>query len=108
MNDIQTAEAIELMARFAQRTGLEPPGTPRRYLWTDAFAVTTFLGLGRSTGERRYGELALHLVEQVHEALAPPPCDPIHPTARGLRIGKGLPERRPEEPFNERLEWERD
>ena len=31
-----------------------------------------------------------------------------HPTSGGLRIGKPLPERRPEEPFDERLEWERD
>ena len=31
-----------------------------------------------------------------------------HPTRGGLRIGKPLPERRPEEPFDEQLEWERD
>ena len=31
-----------------------------------------------------------------------------HPTRGGLRIGKRLPERRPDEPFDERLEWDRD
>jgi hypothetical protein len=31
-----------------------------------------------------------------------------HPTLGGLRIGKRLPERRPEEPYNERLEWDQD
>ncbi len=32
----------------------------------------------------------------------------IHPTAGGLRIGKPLPERRPGEAFDDRLEWDRD
>jgi hypothetical protein len=32
----------------------------------------------------------------------------LHPTRGGLRIGKRLPERRRDEPFDERLEWERD
>jgi len=31
-----------------------------------------------------------------------------HPTVGGLRIGKPLPERRPDELFDETLEWERD
>jgi len=31
-----------------------------------------------------------------------------HPTAGGLRIGKPLPERRLDEPFDDRLEWDRD
>ena len=31
-----------------------------------------------------------------------------HPTAGGLRIGKSLKERGPQEPFDERLEWDRD
>jgi hypothetical protein len=30
-----------------------------------------------------------------------------HPTQGGLRIGKALPERRVDEPFDEQLEWER-
>jgi hypothetical protein len=32
----------------------------------------------------------------------------IHPTIGGLRIGKEMNERRPEEPFDETLEWDRD
>src|SRR5262249_35733185 len=31
-----------------------------------------------------------------------------HPTRGGLRIGKKLPERRADEPFDDRLEWDRD
>ena len=31
-----------------------------------------------------------------------------HPTQGGLRIGKRLPERRPGDPFDEQLEWDRD
>ncbi|NIP82422.1 MAG: hypothetical protein GWM90_25640, partial [Gemmatimonadetes bacterium] len=31
-----------------------------------------------------------------------------HPTAGGLRIGKPLPERGPDDPYDRRLEWERD
>jgi hypothetical protein len=32
----------------------------------------------------------------------------VHPTRGGLRIGKKLPERKPHEPYDDRLEWERD
>jgi len=32
----------------------------------------------------------------------------LHPTRGGLRIGKNLPERGPDEPHDERLEWDRD
>ena len=36
----------EIMMEFARKTGLSPAsGAPRRYLWTDAFAVCNFLGL---------------------------------------------------------------
>jgi hypothetical protein len=103
--------AIELMTRFAERTGLTSERPPRRYLWTDAFAVCNFLALERATGERRYSELALRLVEQVHRTLAPRPAADdaaAHPTGRGLRIGKPLPERAPGEPLDEQLEWDRD
>ena len=31
------------MTRFAERTGLTGARLPRRYLWTDAFAVCNFL-----------------------------------------------------------------
>jgi len=34
------------MTEFARLTGLSPASSaPRRYLWTDAFAVCNFLGL---------------------------------------------------------------
>ena len=31
-----------------------------------------------------------------------------HPTIGGLRIGKKLPERKPSEAYDDRLEWDRD
>ena len=58
----QTAQALDLMRRFAQRTGLTSDRPLERYLWTDAFAVCNFLGLGET-------ELALRLVNQVHHTL---------------------------------------
>jgi hypothetical protein len=57
--------ANELMEKFAALTGLESAGPPRRYLWTDAFAVCNVLGLYRDSGERRYLDLALRLVDRV-------------------------------------------
>lgn len=116
-------QAIELMTDFAQRTGLGSARAQERYLWTDAFAVCNFLGLAADTGEARYTELALQLVDRVHHTLGRHRGDDgragwisglgteageQHPTAAGLRIGKPLPERRPGERFDERLEWERD
>jgi hypothetical protein len=115
--------AVELMLRFAERTGLTGSGAPRRYLWTDAFAVCTFLGLTRVTGDGRYEELALRLVDRVHHTLGrhrrddsragwisglSPREGEAHPTQGGLRIGKDLPERRPGDLVNDQLEWERD
>ena len=123
MLDPRTAEAVELMTRFAQRTGLTGGGMPRRYLWTDAFAVCNLLGLARALGEQRHHELALQLVDQVHRVLGRhrgddgrtgwlsglgPDQGEAHPTRGGLRIGKPLPEREPAAPLDERLEWERD
>lgn len=113
----------ELMLDFAAATGLEGTASPRRYLWTDAFAVCNFLGLYRATGEARYRELALRLVDQVHHVLGRHRPDDRrqgwisglseeegerHPARAGLRIGKPLPERQPDELFDPRLEWERD
>ena len=73
-----------------------------RYLWTDALAVMSWLRLGAVETARRH-------IHAVHEALAPSGArDPLHPTARGLRIGKPLPERAPDEPYDAELEWERD
>ncbi|HET7505942.1 MAG TPA: hypothetical protein VFK02_33210 [Kofleriaceae bacterium] len=115
--------AVDLMTRFAERTGLSNARAPQRYLWTDAFAVCNFLGLARATGESRYAELAERLVDRVHHVLGRHrPDDPrrgwisgladadgeAHPTLGGLRIGKPEPERRAGEPLIERLEWERD
>ena len=114
----------ELMNQFALRTGLEPAREkPRRYLWTDAFAVCNFLELYERTGDEEYGSLALRLIEQVHDVLGQHRSDDsrtgwisgldeqeggMHPTQGGLRIGKRLNERRPKAPFEEDLEWDRD
>jgi hypothetical protein len=118
-----TAEAGELMMRFAERTGLTSDLPKQRYLWTDAFAVCNFLGLAQATGEERYTELALRLVDQVHHVLGSYRADDprtgwisglgeqegdAHPTRGGLRIGKPLPERAASEPFDEQLEWRQD
>ena len=121
--DESRTQAIELLQRFADRTGLASAGPPRRYLWTDAFAVCTLHGLVDATGDPRHGELALRLVDQVHGVLGRHRADDArtgwisglsetdgasHPTRGGLRIGKPLPERGADEPFDERLEWDRD
>jgi hypothetical protein len=121
--DERTQQATRLMTRFAERTGLTSERPPRRYLWTDAFAVCNFLALERATGAASHGELALRLVEQVHRTLGrhrpddgrqgwisglSEPEGEAHPTRGGLRIGKPLPERGPGEPRDERREWDRD
>lgn len=113
----------ELMAGFAERTGLTSAEPPRRYLWTDAFAVCNFLELAERTGDGSYRELALRLVDQVHSVLGKHRGeDPRsgwlsglgeeegagHPTLAGLRIGKELNERAPDEELDEELEWDRD
>ena len=114
----------EIMKEFAASTGLSPAGeTPRRYLWTDAFAVCNFLEIYRQTEEEEYKSLALGLVDQVHHILGRHREDDPrtgwisglqegegkdHPTRGGLRIGKKFKERTPAETFDERLEWERD
>jgi hypothetical protein len=111
------AAASAILQGFARRTGVTGDQPPRRYLWTDAFAVCTWLGLG----ER---ELALRLIDQVHHVLGRHRPDDrrrtgwlggqgeaegeAHPTRGGLRIGKPLPERGPTDPYVEDLEWERD
>jgi hypothetical protein len=114
----------EIMLEFADSTGLSSSGRPpRRYLWTDAFAVCNFLELFCLTHDASYRDLALRLVYQVHHTLGRHRDDDLrrgwisglgeregalHPTAGGLRIGKQLNERCPAEPPNERLEWDRD
>lgn len=114
----------KLMAEFAASTGLSNAVKPaRRYLWTDAFAVCNFLELYCRTGDESWRNLALGLVDQVHCVLGRHrPDDPRsgwisglseedgqrHPTGGGLRIGKQLGERGPAEPYDDRLEWDRD
>jgi hypothetical protein len=116
--------AGEIMWDFASITGLEPAiEYPQRYLWTDSFAVCNYLGLFNQTNEKKYLELALNLVNQVHHILGRHRDDDprmgwisklnnkegeMHPTKGGLRIGKRLNERPPHESINETLEWERD
>ncbi len=112
-----------IMTAFGERTGLTSPRTPRRYLWTDAFAVCNYLALHRRTGENEWLDQARALIEQVHHMLGRHGPDDArtgwisglsdaegtrHPTVRGLRIGKPLPERRAHEPADERVDWERD
>jgi hypothetical protein len=116
--------AIEIMTEFADLTGMTQEGkVPRRYLWTDAFAVCNFLDLYRQTGDDRYKNLALLLVDQVHNILGRHREDDSRtgwisgldeeegqrlPTKGGLRIGKEMNERGPSDRFDESLEWDRD
>ncbi|MDH5794760.1 MAG: hypothetical protein OEZ24_01495 [Candidatus Bathyarchaeota archaeon] len=113
----------EIMTEFAHQTGLTSKRAPRRYLWTDAFAVCNFLELHRLTGDEKFKKLALCLVDQVHHVLGRHREDDPrigwisglnehegekHPMMGGLRIGKALYERMPNERLDELLEWERD
>lgn len=110
--------AETLMMEFAKNTGLTTSKNPRRYLWTDAFAVCNFIELYKQTKNNRYIQLAKDLVQQVHSILGKHrkdddregwlSKDPKRPTGNGLRIGKKLPERQRGKPLDERLEWERD
>lgn len=115
--------ARTLMEDFAQATGLVGKTAPRRYLWTDAFAVCNFVALDRQAGDGRYLKLARELVDQVHHVLGrhrdddsrrgwisglPEDEGELHPTIGGLRIGKPLAERRAGEPLDAQLEWDRD
>ena len=122
--ETRLSTAAELMREFAGLTGLSPAGEePRRYLWTDAFAVCNFLELYQQTHDESYRNLALLLVDQVHQTLGRYREDDrragwisgldeqegrLHPTVGGLRIGKKLNERSPDDPFDDRLEWDRD
>ena len=117
-------EASQLLEAFAIRTGLDGPAShARRYVWTDACAVMAWIELHAQSGFAGDLARASRLVEQVHATLARHRYDDarsgwlsgldereaaLAPTAGGLRIGKPLPERRADEPFNEHLEWDRD
>ena len=112
------------MSEFARRTGLSPAAQdPRRYLWTDAFAVCNFLELFQQTADQQYRRYAAELIDQVHRVLGRYRDDDVrrgwisglddesgrlHPTRGGLRIGKVLRERNFNEALDERLEWDRD
>jgi hypothetical protein len=123
MRQQQSSTVQQIMLQFAEATGLTGDRSPRRYLWTDAFAVCNYLELERQTRQGSWLELALRLVDQVHHVLgkqrgAAPGSGWIsglsdsegekHPTRGGLRIGKPLNERLPGERVDERLEWDRD
>jgi len=111
------------MEEFADATGVSRKAKPRRYLWTDAFALCNFLGLARLTGEDRFLRFARELVDQVHHVLGrhrgddprqgwisglPEEEGQRHPTRGGLRIGKALNERGPDQPPDSQLEWQQD
>jgi hypothetical protein len=115
--------AQSLMDEFADVTGVSGKVKPRRYLWTDAFAVCNFLGLARQTGDDRYLRFARALVDQVHHVLGRHRDDDPrkgwisglsqeegerHPTRGGLRIGKPQNERGVGEPPDSQLEWQQD
>lgn len=125
MNRNETDKLVqEIMMDFAGLTGLAPANVlPRRYLWTDAFAVCNYLELFRRTNDETYRDLALNLVNQVHHTLGRHRDDDLrsgwisgldekegelHPTRNGLRIGKKLNERKLDELCSERLEWDQD
>lgn len=123
-NNMLLSKVREIMLEFSDLTGLSGSGKPpKRYLWTDAFAVCNFLELFRQTRQEEFKDLALRLVAQVHQTLGRHRPDDgrtgwisglgeaegsQHPTRGGLRIGKRLPERRSGERYDEQLEWDRD
>jgi hypothetical protein len=110
---------VTIMEEFASRTHLRSDdvgGIPKRYLWTDAFAVCNFLGLQKK-------DMAIALVSQVHEVLGKHRDDDQrsgwisglreeeggkNPTRGGLRIGKPMNERGRFERSDPHLEWEQD
>lgn len=117
--------ARNIMEDFSERTGITGDSSKsfQRYLWTDAFAVQTFLGLAAVLKDPDYVTRAGKLTALVHQKLGQYTVADsrkgwisglsdeearYHPTAGGLRIGKTLRERKQNEPLDERLEWERD
>ncbi len=124
MDDKPLNQAELLMLDFAIRTGIDTDQHPeKRYLWTDAFAVFNFLSLHRITGDESHLHRAVRLVDLVHHTLGRHRQDDEregwlsglgdregeeHPTAAGLRIGKPMTERPPDDPYDMHLEWDRD
>ena len=123
-NSGNVTSAAEIMLGFSNSTGLgRNNSVPKRYLWTDAFAVCNFLALYRLTGDLQFLTLGLRLIDQVHHTLGRHREDDPrtgwisglseeegekHPTIGGLRIGKPLNERKTGEPGDDELEWDRD
>jgi hypothetical protein len=123
MSNDRMTTAAAILERFAERTGLVSDRTAQRYLWTDAFAVCTWLGIARTTHEPRYVDLALRLIRAVHTTLGHHRPDDTrrgwlsglgdtkarqHPTLGGLRIGKPLPEANPYDLIDTEGELNRD
>lgn len=122
MKNTETIDLELIMNVFASRTGLANLNQPGRlYLWTDAFAVCNFLELYRQTKKKNYKETSLLLIDAVHSVLGRYHNDDKregwisgldngrdHPTLGGLRIGKILQERAPDEPYDDQKEWDRD
>ncbi|AEP29421.1 hypothetical protein [Brumicola nitratireducens] len=127
MNYEQLAQSI--MTQYAIDTGLarDPESgaknPPRRYLWTDAFAVCNYLGFYKRHSAPAFLQQALTLVEQVHCVLGKHREDSSkkgwisglddveakrHPTAGGLRIGKPLNESNADTEVNSSAEWQQD
>lgn len=106
----------------------------RRYLWTDSFALCNYIGFSRYCSKigdengKEYNEMLCYkLIENVHDKLGRFRSDDknlerrmkwisglseeegkLHPTKGGLRIGKAMVERDESEPYDDRLEWDRD
>jgi hypothetical protein len=121
MTEHENINLFSIMKTFAESTGLTGCARPpRRYLWTDAFAVCNYIEMYRQSENPDYLQLAIKLVDQVHSVLGRNRDDAsplsgldereaaLHPTQAGLRIGKKLDERQNNERFDEQLEWERD
>ncbi|CAH1779866.1 unnamed protein product [Owenia fusiformis] len=115
----------KIMDDFTHNTKLDVlQDQPRRYLWTDAFAVCNFIQLYKDTGVKLHLDRAISLVDQVHHTLGrfkseidsrlgwisglDEETGKLHPTQGGLRIGKSMLERGSHESYDDELEWDRD
>jgi hypothetical protein len=85
------------MEQFLLNTGVKGTNSPRRYLWTDAYAVSNLVRIYDQTHDKKYLIYIQDLINQVHKVLGSyHPKDnrkgylsnEKHPTAKGLRIGK--------------------
>ena len=124
ISNASPAIAARLMVEFARRSGLSPVAqSPRRYLWTDAFAVCNFLELCERTGDQKYRCYASELIDQVHRVLGRHRSDDVRKGwISGLDDEKGyhnqrwvalglanlLRERGANKFMDEQREWDRD